>query len=43
MLYTSSKDAIKKKLNLMGSDIQATDLAEIDYNTVLDKVKSLTK
>jgi len=43
MLYTSSKDAIKKKLNLMGSDIQATDAAEIDYNTVLDKVKSLTK
>lgn len=39
MLYTSSKDTLKKKLNLMGGDIQATDAAEIDYNTVLEKVK----
>eukprot|EP01114_Cavostelium_apophysatum_P006652 TRINITY_DN18071_c0_g1_i1.p2 TRINITY_DN18071_c0_g1~~TRINITY_DN18071_c0_g1_i1.p2 ORF type:complete len:140 (-),score=37.73 TRINITY_DN18071_c0_g1_i1:115-534(-) len=43
MLYTSSKDAIKKKLNLMSNDIQATDAAEIDYNVVLEKVKTFTK
>jgi len=43
MLYTSSKDAIKKKLNLLGSDIQATDPSEIDYNVVLEKVKTFTK
>jgi len=43
MLYTSSKDALKKKLNLMGGDVQATDASEIDYNTVLERVKTFTK
>jgi len=43
MLYTSSKDAIKKKLNLMSNDIQATDAAEIDYKVVLEKVLTFTK
>ena len=38
MLYTSSKDAIKKKLNGIGAEIQATDLSEISYEAVLEKV-----
>jgi len=43
MLYTSSKDALKKKINLMSNDIQATDAAEIDYKVVLEKVLTFTK
>jgi len=43
MLYTSSKDALKKRLNLLGNDIQATDAGEIAYEVVLDKVKTFTK
>jgi len=41
MLYTTTKDALKKKLVGIGVDIQATDLSEIDVSTVLEKVKSL--
>jgi len=39
MLYTSSKDAVRKKLVGVGTEIQATDLAEIDREVVLEKVK----
>ena len=38
MLYASSKDAVRKKLVGVGVEIQATDLAEIDRDTVLEKV-----
>lgn len=38
MLYTSSKDAIRKKLVGIGTEIQATDAGEIDRQTVLEKV-----
>jgi cofilin len=38
MLYASSKDALRKKLVGIASEIQATDLSEISYDTVLDKV-----
>jgi len=39
MLYASTKDAIRKKLVGVGVEIQATDLAEIDREAVLEKVK----
>jgi cofilin len=37
MLYTSSKADMKKKLVGIGTEIQATDMSEIDYQTVLEK------
>ncbi|CAK9297198.1 unnamed protein product [Gordionus sp. m RMFG-2023] len=40
MIYTSSKDAIKKKLVGIGGEIQGTDDAEVSYDEVLEKVKS---
>ena len=39
MLYASTKDAVRKKLVGVGTEIQATDLSEIDRDTVMDKVK----
>jgi len=39
MLYASTKDAVRKKLVGVGVEIQATDLAEIDREAVLEKVK----
>jgi len=41
MLYTSSKDAIRKKLVGLGVEIQATDYSEIDRQVVLDKVNKV--
>ena len=41
MLYASSKDAIRKKLVGIANEIQATDSAEVSYDTVLDRVRSL--
>lgn len=41
MLYASSKDALRKKLVGIGTEIQATDASEIAYETVLEKVKSI--
>jgi len=38
MLYTSSKDNIRKKLVGIGTEVQATDRSEVDYNYVLEKV-----
>ena len=40
MLYASSKDAIRKKLVGVANEIQATDAAEVSYDTVLDRVHS---
>eukprot|EP00296_Roombia_truncata_P002213 JP438131.1.p1 GENE.JP438131.1~~JP438131.1.p1 ORF type:complete len:151 (-),score=60.48 JP438131.1:45-461(-) len=40
MLYASSKDAFRKKLVGISTEIQATDASEVDYNEVLEKVKS---
>jgi len=38
MLYTSSKDNLRKKLVGVGTEIQATDRSEISYDYVLEKV-----
>eukprot|EP01110_Echinostelium_bisporum_P013786 TRINITY_DN9939_c0_g1_i1.p1 TRINITY_DN9939_c0_g1~~TRINITY_DN9939_c0_g1_i1.p1 ORF type:complete len:145 (-),score=76.64 TRINITY_DN9939_c0_g1_i1:67-501(-) len=37
MMYTSSKDALRKKLVGIGAEVQATDLAEVDHSAVLEK------
>jgi cofilin len=39
MIYTSTKDAIRKKLVGIGTEIQATDKAEISQEAVLEKVR----
>lgn len=41
MLYASSKDALRRKLDGIFSEIQCTDLSEVSYDFVLDKVYSL--
>eukprot|EP01108_Squamamoeba_japonica_P004034 TRINITY_DN321_c0_g1_i1.p2 TRINITY_DN321_c0_g1~~TRINITY_DN321_c0_g1_i1.p2 ORF type:complete len:144 (-),score=63.82 TRINITY_DN321_c0_g1_i1:79-510(-) len=38
MLYTSSKADLRKKLVGIGTEVQATDASEVDFETVLDKV-----
>jgi len=38
MIYTSSKDAFRKKLVGIGTEIQATDPSEIAEDVVLEKV-----
>lgn len=38
MVYASSKDALRKSLNGVASDIQGTDFSEVSYDDVLDKV-----
>ncbi|TPX32914.1 hypothetical protein SmJEL517_g04086 [Synchytrium microbalum] len=38
MVYAASKDALRKKLEGIYTEIQATDLSEVAYETVLDKV-----
>lgn len=40
MLYAASKDALRKKLDGIYTEIQCTDLSEVSYETVLDKVLS---
>jgi len=37
MLYTSSKDALRKKLVGIATEVQATDRSEIDRDAVLEK------
>ncbi|KAJ1950667.1 cofilin [Linderina pennispora] len=37
MLYASSKDALRKKLVGVATDVQATDYDEVSYESVLDK------
>lgn len=38
MVYASSKDALRRALNGVSTDIQGTDFSEVDYDTVLEKV-----
>lgn len=38
MVYSSSKDAIKRSLNGVAVDIQANDEADIEYEAVLATV-----
>lgn len=38
MVYASSKDALRRSLNGIGTEVQATDSAEISYEAVLEKV-----
>lgn len=38
MIYASSKDALRRALNGVHSDIQGTDFSEVAYESVLDKV-----
>eukprot|EP00043_Microstomoeca_roanoka_P020690 m.253722 g.253722 ORF g.253722 m.253722 type:complete len:141 (+) comp17291_c0_seq1:89-511(+) len=40
MLFASSKDALKKQLNGIHTEIQGTDLDEVDYDTVYNKVSA---
>ena len=37
MLYTSSKDALRKKLVGIATEVQATDFAEIDQEAVRER------
>ncbi|KAG1796946.1 actin depolymerizing factor [Suillus plorans] len=39
MVHASSKDALRKSLQGISVEIQGTDLTEVAYETVLDKVK----
>ena len=39
MLYTSSKEALKRTLNGIAMEIQGTDRSEIAYDTVLSRVR----
>jgi len=41
MLYSSSKDALKKKLVGIAQEIQATDKSEVDFQYVLGRVKGI--
>lgn len=38
MVYASSKDALRRALNGVSSDIQGTDFSEVAYDSVLEKV-----
>ncbi|KAI3632571.1 hypothetical protein MIR68_009677 [Amoeboaphelidium protococcarum] len=38
MLYAASKDALRRKLVGIGSEIQGTDLSEVAYDTVFERV-----
>ncbi|WFD43228.1 cofilin [Malassezia psittaci] len=38
MLYASSKDALRKALVGIAAEIQGTDLSEVSYDAVLEKV-----
>ena len=38
MVYAASKDALRKKLLGVAAEIQGTDLSEVAYDTVMEKV-----
>lgn len=38
MVYASSKDALRRSLNGIGAEVQASDFSEAAYETVLEKV-----
>ena len=40
MLYASSKDALRKKLAGVATEVQATDMSEISHDAILEKAKS---
>ena len=42
MLYASSKDALRKALVGIATEIQGMDMSEVSYETVLDKVSRST-
>lgn len=42
MIYASSKDGLKKKLDGVYTEIQCTDLSEVSHETVLEKVSRMT-
>jgi hypothetical protein len=42
MIYASSRDALRRALVGVSTDIQATDMSEIAYDTVLDRVSKGT-
>lgn len=41
MLYASSKDALRKKLVGIGTEVQATDASEVAFEAVLEKVRAI--
>lgn len=40
MLYASSKDALRKKLAGVATEVQATDMSEVSHEAILDKARS---
>lgn len=38
MMYSSSKEAIKRALNGLAADIQANDADDIEHDTIISKV-----
>lgn len=38
MVYASSKDALRRALNGISSDVQGTDFSEVAYESVLERV-----
>ncbi|KAK9455910.1 hypothetical protein V1511DRAFT_510775 [Dipodascopsis uninucleata] len=38
MVYASSKDALRRSLNGVSTEIQGTDYSEVSYDSVLEKV-----
>ncbi|KAM3417545.1 Cofilin [Cercospora zeina] len=38
MMYSSSKDALKRALNGLAADVQANDADDIEYDTIVEKV-----
>jgi len=43
MLYAGTKDALKKALNGIQTEIQGTDRGEVEYNTVIEKCKQFSQ
>ena len=41
MLYASSKDALRKRLMGVGTEIQGTDMDEISFETVMQRICSV--
>jgi len=38
MIYSSSKDALRKALTGVGLEVQGTDFDEVAYDTILDRI-----
>ena len=38
MVYSSSKEALRRSLNGIGAEIQGTDFSEVAYDVVLERV-----